>query len=133
MEEYIKLVVCGAHMSGLALNQQLLDREAVLIKSSMTAPSYKLYALPGGPPERPGLVRQSKTASSIEVEVWNMPAANFGSFLATIPHPLGLGKVELEDGSFETGFICEAYIENDVVDISEFGGWRAYLNHNTVS
>ncbi|MBF0265078.1 MAG: allophanate hydrolase [Gammaproteobacteria bacterium] len=127
LQENINLVVCGAHMSGLALNHQLLERDAVFIKSCSTSSNYKLYALPGGPPERPGLIRQTKSANKIAVEVWSMPLKHFGSFLAGIPHPLGLGKVELEDGSFETGFICESYIENDATDISHLGGWRSYL------
>ena len=123
----INIVVCGAHMSGLPLNHQLLERDAKLIKQCHSAPHYKLIALPGGPPERPGMLRQLEGGSAIEVEVWKMPAEHFGSFLAGIPHPLGLGKMELEDGSWETGFICESYIETTAKDISRYGGWRNYL------
>lgn len=124
----MKLVVCGAHLSGLPLNGQLLERDAVLVKQCQSAASYKLYALPGGPPERPGMVRVEKEGSAIEVEVWEMPTEHFGSFLACIPHPLGLGKIELDDGSWETGFICEAYMVTSAKDITELGGWRNYLS-----
>ena len=129
-EDLMNIVVCGAHMSELPLNHQLLDRDAILIKQCKSAPYYKLLALPGGPPERPGMIRVEQGGTAIEVEVWQMPAEHFGSFLAGIPHPLGLGKVELEDGSWESGFICEAYIENNAVDISEYGGWRSYISTN---
>ena len=123
----IKLVVCGAHLSGLPLNHQLLDRHATLIKQCKSSPDYKLVALPGGPPERPGMIRVDQGGSSIEVELWQMPVEQLGSFLNGIPHPLGLGKVELDDGCWETGFICESYIDKKATDISQFGGWRAYL------
>ncbi len=123
----INLVVCGAHMSGLPLNHQLLERSARLVKACNSAACYRLLALPGGPPERPGMIRVDHDGVAIEVEVWSMPREHFGSFLAGIPHPLGLGKVELDDGSWATGFICEAYIEKASIDISEYGGWRAYI------
>ena len=127
VEDHIHLVVCGAHMSGLPLNPQLLERHATLVKQCRSAPHYQLLALPGGPPQRPGMLRVVQGGHAIEVEVWSMPREHFGSFLAGIPHPLGLGKVELDDGSWETGFICEGYIVNQATDISAFGGWRAYL------
>ena len=123
----INIVVCGAHMSGLPLNHQLQERDATLVKQCQSAPHYKLIALPGGPPERPGMLRQQEGGTAIEVEVWQMPVEHFGSFLAGIPQPLGLGKVELDDGSWETGFICESYIEEASKDISQYGGWRNYL------
>ena len=130
-DEMINIVVCGAHMSGLPLNHQLLDRDAILIKQCKTSASYKLIALPDGPPDRPGMIRINEEGTAIEVEVWQMPTEYFGSFLANIPHPLGLGKVELDDGNWYQGFICESYIEAQSVDISHFGGWRNYINSNT--
>ena len=126
-EDMLNLVVCGAHLSGLPLNHQLLERQAILLKQCRSAPAYKLYALPGGPPLRPGMVRVAQGGTAIEVEVWRMPRMHLGSFLAGIPHPLGLGKVELDDGSWETGFICETYLTEAATDISAFGAWRAYL------
>jgi len=127
-DDMIKIVVCGAHMSGLPLNHQLLDRDAILIKQCKTSSFYKLIALPGGPPERPGMIRINEDGTAIEVEVWQMPTEHFGSFLAGIPHPLGLGKVELDDESWQQGFICESYIETQSIDISHYRGWRYYIN-----
>jgi allophanate hydrolase len=125
LEGVVPIVVCGAHMSGLPLNRQLIDRGAWLMKNTHTSANYRLYALPGGPPRRPGLVRDANSAT-IEVEVWAMPADQVGSFLQLIPAPLGLGKVELADGSWMSGFICEPYGVEGAVDVTEFGGWRAY-------
>lgn len=122
----VPVAVCGAHLSGLPLNGQLVERGAWLIQSTQTAANYRLYALPGGPPLRPGLVRDVNS-SAIEVEVWALPADQAGGFLQDIPAPLGLGKVELADGSWVSGFICEPCGLDGAVDISGFGGWRAYL------
>lgn len=124
---YIELAVCGAHLEGLPLNFQLLERDAELVKVTKTAEKYKFYALAGGPPFRPGLIRTDNGGTSIEVEVWKVPGEQLGSFLAGIPQPLGLGKVELVDGSWVTSFICEGYAIADAEDISHFGGWRNYM------
>ena len=95
----VDVMVCGAHMSGLPLNKQLLERGAWQISTTRTAPIYRFYALPGGPPFRPGLVQVNDGGVAIDVEVWRMPVEHFGSFVAGIPAPLGIGKVKLEDGS----------------------------------
>jgi allophanate hydrolase len=122
----IPVVVCGAHLDGLPLNWQLRDRGAALVERTTTAPGYRLYALPGGPPQRPALVRADDGAA-IEVEVWSVPEAAFGGFVAGIPAPLGIGKVELADGRSEPGFVCEAGGLDGATDITGLGGWRAYV------
>jgi allophanate hydrolase len=121
------LAVCGAHMQGLPLNHQLRDRGARLLEIASTAPRYRLYALPGGPPHRPGLLRVSDGGAAIELEIWALPADQVGSFVAAIPAPLGVGKIELDSGAVVTGFLCEAYAADGAADITHHGGWRAYL------
>ena len=123
----LALAVCGAHLSGLPLNHQLTERGGFLLEQTRTAPHYRLYALAGGPPQRPGLVRAA-TGAAIELEVWAVPLAQVGSFLAGIPAPLGLGKVELADGRWVTGFICEGQGVEGARDITPSGGWRAWLD-----
>lgn len=122
-----RLVVCGAHLDGLALNGQLRQRGARLIEATYSSKDYKLYALAGGPPLRPGMLRVADGGVSIAVEVWELPSSELGSFLTGIPAPLGLGKVQLADGRWESGFICEPYGLEGATDISHLGGWRAYL------
>ena len=122
-----RVVVCGAHLDGLPLNWQLKQRGGRLLEATRSAAHYKLYALAGGPPFRPGMVRVADEGVAIEVEIWEIPSSELGSFLTGIPAPLGLGKVQLADGSWETGFICEPYGLEGAADISEFGGWRAYI------
>lgn len=122
-----RVAVVGAHLSGQPLNGQLTERGARLIESTTTSPSYRLYALETMPP-KPGLVRVGSGGASIEVEVWEMPFEHFGSFVALIPPPLGIGSVELADGSWVKGFLCESLALETAPDITPFGGWRAYLN-----
>jgi allophanate hydrolase len=126
-EDRIAIAVCGAHMEGLPLNQQLTSRNATLLTRTRTAPKYKFYALPGGPPHRPGLVRVATEGAAVEVEVWSVPASLFGSFVASIPAPLGIGRVELEGGEQVTGFLCESYATASATDITSLGSWRRYL------
>jgi allophanate hydrolase len=122
----ISLAVCGAHLQGLPLNHQLIERGAVLLERTVTTPDYRLYALPEGPPARPGLMRVETQGAAIEVEVWSVPAAAFGTFVADIPAPLAIGKLTLADGRQVSGFLCEAHAVSRAQDISDFGGWRAY-------
>jgi allophanate hydrolase len=120
----VDVVVCGAHLQGQPLNWQLLDRGAKFKSLTRTTRDYALYALPDG--KRPALVQQAN-GSAIEVEVWQMPMCELGSFVAGIPTPLGIGKVSLEGGMHLPGFICEEGGIEGATDISHFGGWRAYL------
>ena len=122
----VRIAVCGAHMAGLPLNGQLTERGARLVRACRTAPQYRLFALPGGPPARPGLLREASGAA-IAVEVWELSSAAFGSFVAGIPAPLGIGSVALEDGEVVKGFLCEAYATAEAHDITALGGWRRYL------
>ena len=124
---WVDVMVCGAHMSGLPLNWQLVDRGAWQIATTRTAPRYRCYALPGGPPFRPGLIRVANDGVAVDVEVWRMPVEHFGSFVAGIPAPLGIGKVTLDDGSEVSGFVCESLGVAGATDISALGGWRQYL------
>ncbi|WP_372868290.1 allophanate hydrolase [Pseudomonas sp.] len=122
-----RLVVCGAHLDGLPLNWQLKQRGATLVQATQSSPDYQLYALAGGPPFRPGMLRVAEGGVAIAVEVWELPSSELGSFLTGIPAPLGLGKVQLADGQWLSGFICEPYGLQGAEDISHFGGWRAYM------
>jgi len=123
----MKIMVCGAHMQDLPLNPQMLELDATFLEATTTSANYQLYALAGGPPFRPGLVRDANNGDEIAVEVWQMPVANVGLFIQKIPAPLGLGKVELANGEEVIGFICQPEGIQTATNISEFGGWRKYL------
>lgn len=123
----MKVAVVGAHLSGMPLNGQLTERHGRLLQATTTSAHYRLYALPGTVPPKPGLRRVATDGAAITLEVWDMPQAQIGSFLALIPQPLGLGNVELADGSWVTGFICEGHALDAAQDVTEHGGWRAYV------
>ena len=126
----LPIAVVGAHLSGMPLNGQLTERGAALREATFTAPHYKLFALPNTTPPKPGLQRVAAGeagGAAIAVEVWDMPMAQLGSFLALIPSPLGLGSLELASGQHVHGFICEAHALAGARDVTEFGGWRAFV------
>ena len=127
----------SAHLSGMPLNHQLTDRGARLVRTCRTSPDYRLFALPGTKPPKPGLIRTvaeperfqaipSSGRQGIEIEIWEMSVESFGSFVAAIPPPLGIGTITLEDGSSVKSFLCEQYALAGAQDITAFGGWRAF-------
>jgi allophanate hydrolase len=123
-----RIAVVGAHLSGLPLNHQLTERGARLIETTETAPEYRLYALPETNPRKPGLIRtQPGDGASIAVEIWELTHDAFGSFVADVPPPLAIGTLRLRDGQLVKGFLCESVATQHAEDISQFGGWRGYL------
>lgn len=122
----VRVAVVGAHLTGMPLNFQLTTRDAVFVEQTLTAGDYRLYALPGTVPPKPGLAK-ADSGQSIIVELWDVPVARFGEFVAEIPAPLGIGNLKLIDGRSVKGFICEPWALADALDITSFGGWRAYI------
>jgi allophanate hydrolase len=127
-EDLIPLAVVGAHLSGQPLNGELTRRGARRLRGGRTARHYRLYALAGGPLPRPGLVASDCHGPGIEVELWGLRATALGEITATVVPPLAIGRVELEDGEQVTGFVCEPRGVDGAREITELGGWRAYLD-----
>ncbi|ODV88470.1 hypothetical protein CANCADRAFT_146769 [Tortispora caseinolytica NRRL Y-17796] len=125
----VRVSVVGAHLKGMPLHYQLEDAKAVFVEKTSTSPNYKLYALAGTVPAKPGLRKVASGGVSIEIETYDIPVENFGKFVSLIPGPLGIGSVELASGEIVKGFICEesGYSDPAAVDISHFGGWRKYI------
>ena len=124
--------VVGAHLTGQPLNHRLTSRGARLIKRTKTSAAYRLYALDGTVPPKPGLVREPRfSGPGIEVEVWAIPTQHFGGFVAEIQPPLCIGNIELANGSSVKGFLCEPFAIDRATEITHLGGWRAYLALNS--
>lgn len=124
----IRVAVVGAHLSGMPLNWQLTERGATLVAATETAPDYRLFALPGTTPPKPGLLRVAPgTGTRIALELWDMPLVHYGSFVGLVPQPLSIGTLTLADGTGVQGFLCEAQATQGARDISQYGGWRAYM------
>lgn len=126
-ETQVVIAVVGAHLSGLPLNWQLTERCARRLEKTHTARCYRLYALPGSAPAKPGLVRDETQGEAIEVELWTLPERLFGGFVAGIPSPLGIGTLQLADGRRVPGFLCESWAIDGAEEITRYGGWKAYL------
>ncbi|WP_205957273.1 allophanate hydrolase [Pantoea stewartii] len=124
--DHVRVAVVGAHLTGMPLNFQLTTRQAVLVEETQTASQYRLFALLEGPIKKPGLMRTEQGAA-ITVELWDIPLARFGEFVAEIPAPLGIGNLTLADGRVVKGFICEGAALTGALEITEFGGWRNWL------
>ncbi|AZN41862.1 allophanate hydrolase [Paenibacillus albus] len=121
------VAVCGLHMRGFPLEKQMQACGAVFVRETESAPRYKLVKLPTTP-AKPGMIKQEQGGSAITLEVWEMPLVSFGSFAAGIPAPLGIGKVELADGTEVPGFVCEAYVASQSEDITAAGSWRNFVH-----
>ncbi len=127
-KDEVALVAVGAHMSGMALNHELTSLGGRLIKATTTTPDYKLYALKGTVPPKPGMLRvEANAGAEIEIEVWALSVKNFGTFVASVPSPLSIGTVNLAGGSVAKGFLVEAAAVEGARDITKFGGWRAFV------
>ncbi|KAK9453635.1 hypothetical protein V1511DRAFT_504074 [Dipodascopsis uninucleata] len=131
----MQICVVGAHLSGLPLNYQLTELSATLAYKTATSPDYRLYHLANTTPPKPGLRRVSAESpedligEKIEVEVWDIPTENFGAFIKQVPPPLAIGSVELENGHWVKGFVCEETGFYGAQDVTKFGGWRSYVRH----
>jgi allophanate hydrolase len=126
-DDEIAIAVIGAHLSGMVLNGELKALRGRLLEATVTAEDYRLYALPTTPP-KPGMLRvEAGTGTSIELELWALPAASFGKFVAAIPPPLSIGTVRLKDGRGVKGFLVEPADLGGAREISAFGGWRAFI------
>ncbi|HEY6259824.1 MAG TPA: allophanate hydrolase, partial [Xanthobacteraceae bacterium] len=124
----IPIAVLGAHLAGMPLNGELKELGARLLEVTVTAPDYRLYALGGTHPPKPGLLRVAAGAGTrIETEIWALPAESYGRFVAAVPSPLSIGTIRLADGRAVQGFLVETEALAGARDISSFGGWRAYL------
>ena len=126
-DKLVPVAVVGAHLQGQPLNHQLTSLNARLVRLCKTKQSYRLFALPGTKPPKPGLAFVSEGGSAIEVEVWELSTANFGYFTANVPPPLAIGTIHLDNGEAVKGFVCEGYALIGARDITSFGGWRNFL------
>lgn len=122
-KENTLIAVCGLHMRGYPLEKQMLASGAIFVTEAVTAAKYQLIKLPTVPP-KPGMIKQLMGGAAVQLEIWEMPLTAFGAFVASIPAPLGMGKVELQDGLEVSGFICEGYAAEGAEDISALGSWR---------
>jgi allophanate hydrolase len=130
----IAIAVVGAHLTGMPLNGELKSFGARFLERTTTTADYRLFLLPGTAPAKPGLLRVGVDAGvAVDLEIWTMPAEQFGRFVASIPAPLSIGTLTIADGRDVKGFLVEAAATRDARDISAFGGWRNFMEQMKVS
>ncbi len=123
----LPIAVCGAHMSGLPLNHQLTELGATFDRTASTSDRYRLFALPGTVPAKPGMIRADSSGAAIELEIWDLPKSQWATFISQIPSPLGIANIELADGSYVKGFSCEAWATEGAEEVTKLGSWRKHL------
>ena len=128
MESSLLLAVNGTLMRGLELNPHLLRVGATFVREAQTEPVYRLFSIAD---RHPGMYRVAEGGTSIAVEVWSVPNTGLGSVLMNEPAGLCIGKVTLLDGTEVLGVLAETILCEGQREITEFGGWRAYIANRT--
>jgi allophanate hydrolase len=120
-----ELVVFGAHLRGGPLVHQLTDLGARWAGELVTSARYRMALLPSTPP-KPGITRRPDGGgTALKAHRWLLSSAALGRFLAALPAPMQLGKVEFDDGTWRTSFGCDGGAADSGADISHYGGWAA--------
>jgi hypothetical protein len=120
----VLLAVNGTLMRGLALNPNLLDAGATFVRETTTAPAYRLWSIDD---LHPAMIRARDGGGAVAVEIWRVPAAGLARILLGEPPGLSIGKVTLVDGSEVLGVLGEPILCEGQPEITEHGGWRAYV------
>lgn len=89
-----------------------------------------MFLIENSHPKKPGLIRDEKEGDSIEVEIYSLNYDSFGKFTASIPHPLGIGKLKLEDGKEVCGFIAEAVVMENSRELKGYKSWREFCGED---
>lgn len=111
-------------MRGLPLNGNLVGVGATFVREARTEPAYRLWSIED---VHPAMIRVASGGASIAVEVWSVPAEGLATVLLQEPAGLSIGKVRLDDGEEPLGVLGEPILCEGQREITEHGGWRAYL------
>lgn len=122
--ETVNLAVNGTLMRGLELNRNLQAIAAVFVREATTAAVYKLWSIDD---RYPAMVRVATGGSAIALEIWSIPVTGLSQILQQEPPGLCIGKVLLADGEEVLGVLAEAVVCAGKREITQWGGWRAYM------
>lgn len=120
----VLLAVNGTLMRGLELNPNLLEVGATFVREATTEPAYRLWSIND---RHPAMVRVQNGGVAVAVEVWAVAPAGLASILMKEPPGLSIGKVKLADDSEVLGVLGEPILCEGKKEITQFGGWRAYI------
>jgi len=126
----VYLAVNGTLMRGLELNENLTSIGAAFVREDQTDTHYKLWSIDD---KYPAMLRTLGNGNHVAVEVWEVPAEELVTLLQNEPPGLSVGKVILEDGSVMLGIIAEPFLCENRHEITQHGGWRAYVESRSAN
>ena len=121
----VYLAVNGTLMRGLELNQNMTGAGATFVREASTEPTYRLWSIGD---RHPAMMRVKEGGVAIALEIWAVPPDGLAQILQQEPPGLCIGKVKLSDGEEVLGVIGEPLLCEGQVDITQWGGWRAYCD-----
>lgn len=124
MSQSIRLAVNGTLMRGLELNPNLLNVGATFVREDKTAAEYRIWSIND---KHPAMQRVKTGGVSVALELWDVPASGIATVLMQEPAGLAIGKVVLASGEEVLGVLGKAFLCDGKVEITQHGGWRAYL------
>jgi len=120
----VLLAVNGTLMRGLELNRNLVDAGARFVREDRTDACYRIWSIDD---RHPAMLRTQGEGAHVDVEIWEVPRAGLAGILLAEPPGLAIGKVVLHDGSIVLGVLGEPFLCEGKREITQFGGWRAYI------
>lgn len=121
----IALGVNGTLMRGLDLNPNLLALGSQFVREAQTDPCYRLWSIRD---RYPAMMKVSTGGSAIALEIWAVPLAGIAQLLQQEPPGLCVGRIRLQDNSEVLGILAESWLCEGQVEITAWGGWRAYCH-----
>jgi len=118
------LAVNGTLMRGLELNPNMLEVGATFVREDATDKCYRIWSIDD---RHPAMIRTPGQGTRVALELWDVPVEGLARILQNEPPGLAIGKVVLQDGSVVLGVLGEPFLCEGKREITEFGGWRAYV------
>lgn len=126
----IQLAVNGTLMRGLELNANLRNVGATFVREAQTDAHYRLWSIGD---RHPAMMRVTNGGTQVALEIWELSAAAIATILAQEPAGLCIGRITLDDNATILGVLGEAYLCETGLEITQFGGWRAYMASKQIS
>jgi hypothetical protein len=124
MPDSTLLAVNGTLMRGLELNPNMVAAGATFVREDETEACYRIWSIGD---RHPAMLRTPGAGTRVALEIWSVPLVGLAGILQNEPPGLAIGKVVLRDGSIVLGVLGEPFLCEGQREITEFGGWRAYI------
>ncbi len=127
----VLLAVNGTLMRGLKYNPHMIAAKATFVREAATEAAYRLWSVRD---DHPAMIHMTDgSGRTVNIEVWAVPLEGLSELLQNEPPGLAIGKVRLDDGSIVFGVLGESALVEGQREITEYGGWRAYVEAEGIS